>query len=71
MMRKQIENKAKNITKKAKVLLAVFSSPLASSVVGAAMEHWGRAEDKWNGDLWKIIDDNGIIYDSALDWTQD
>lgn len=32
---------------------------------------WGRAEDKWNGDLWKIIDDNGIIYDSALDWTKD
>lgn len=34
-------------------------------------EHWGRVEDKWNGDLRKIIDDNGIIYDAALDWTKD
>lgn len=61
----------KKYNKEGKVFLSAFSSPLASSVVGAAMEHWGRAEDKWNGDLWKIIDDNGIIYDSALDWTQD
>ena len=40
-------------------------------VCGRTSEHWGRAEDKWNGDLRKIIDDNGIIYDSALDWTKD
>lgn len=38
---------------------------------GIVEEHWGRAEDKWNGDLWKIIDDNGIIYDAAPDWTKD
>lgn len=43
----------------------------ARILCGRAAEHWGRAEDKWNGDLWKIIDDNGIIYDSAMDWTKD